>query len=183
MVTLRRTLVAAVAVLGLSVVGCGADPIGDENVGSHHDHGATTAGGTGEFDVGLGGPVSLSGEGFELTYAVTDLTVATTDDRGQPPAEQDLLVVASVEVQVYQGSHDPGDPDTGFELSFVTDDGIGYPRSEQPVGSDLAGVVSAGESLVGTVVFAVPSTAVDSGRVRLTAVANGGDQTIYWNIE
>ncbi|GAA4896396.1 hypothetical protein LX16_1365 [Stackebrandtia albiflava] len=177
---------AAAVVLVGAVTACGGEatpPVADED--EHHHHGdGTVAEGSGEFDIGLGGPVSLSGDfdaiSYEVTYAVTGVTVVETDDAGEPAAENDVLLVAEVEITGFRGDHEAGPGNTDFVFSLLDAEGREYPRSDQVVAPELVGTVEADQTLTGRVVFDVPESAAESGSVRLAAEANGSDLLIDW---
>ncbi|CAM3174309.1 hypothetical protein [Stackebrandtia soli] len=175
------TLIALVGALS----GCSSEspdaarsPTADDH---HHDHGDPSDDGPagGEFTVGFGGPVSLSGtidgDPFEATYAVT--AVRSQEDAD---SENGTLVIAEVTVEVFMGSHPVGHDNTEYLFCLVGADGTEYHQIPSDVGEQLEGVVEMGETITGAVVFDVPADSVEDGRVRLSATANGGDQIIYW---
>lgn len=186
------TPVIALAAAALLLAGCGGQtPSPDTatsasaSTGDHHDHGGGGPDAPAQpTSVTLGAPVSLTGEDFEVTYAVTKLDTTAAADDGDKAASGDVFVVATVEVHAYSGSHPVGPDNDDYTFTLLDEQDKDYPPVTQRVGDPLDGEVSAEDTLTGTIVFEVPKAAAENGRVRLDAAgANNGDQTVIWKPE
>lgn len=182
-----RTLTVVTAILlAATLSACGGtdpEPAADDEHAHHGSDGSTVE--TGEFEVAVGGAVSLSGDydavAYEVTYTVTAVRQAEADDEGAEPAEHDIFVVAEVQVHGFRGDHDLGAANPDYTFSIVDADGTEYPQSKQVISPTLAGTVTPDQTLNGNVVFDVPEAVSESGKVRLIALgANGSDLTIDW---
>lgn len=185
-------LAAAVALLA----GCGSQTPPEEAAASasaksedHHDHGGGDPDAPAQpTSVTLGAPVSLSGDAdgaeFEVTYNVTGIETAASADDGTKAGSGEVFVVATVEVHSYRGSHRAGPDNRDYAFSLLDKKDKGHKPAKAKVGEPLDGTVKEKKTLKGTVVFEVPKSAAETGRVRLKAAgANNGDQTIIWKTE
>jgi|GEM_PF-6987780 len=182
----RILAAATAALLMVTLSACGGsdpEPAADDEHAHHGSDGSTVE--TGEFEVVVGGAVSLSGDyeaiAYEVTYTVTSVGRADTDDDGTEPAEHDIFVVAEVQVHGFRGDHDLGVANPDYTFSILDADGTEYPQSEQVISPALSGTVTADQTLTGNIVFDVPESVLAGGKVRLLALgANGSDLTIDW---
>lgn len=184
---MRSTVFPVAMLMVLALAGCSgsdgaAQPPEDDH---HHHHGdGTDATGSGEFEVAIGAAVSLAGDydaiAYEVTYTVTAVEPADVDDAGDAPAENDTFVVVDVEVHGFRGEHEVGPDNPDYIFSLIDDDGTEYGLSTQIIAPGLSGTVSADETVTGKLVFDAAARALEGGKIRLQAVANGSDLTIDW---